>query len=113
MGVFCKTFSRIDDAVAKVEDIFVLSLHGLIALLVMLSVFLRYVFNAPLTWGEELIVALLTWMVFVGAAAAVRSQMHIRIDVMAPVFRMRQFSWLNVVTVLIGLTIIVVMLFGC
>ncbi|MFT3961294.1 TRAP transporter small permease [Propionivibrio sp.] len=113
MGVFCKTFSRIDDAVAKVEDIFVLSLHGLIALLVMLSVFLRYVFNAPLTWGEELIVALLTWMVFVGAAAAVRSQMHIRIDVMAPVFRMAKFNWLNTVTVLVGSVILAAAVYSC
>lgn len=81
--------------------------------MVIVAVALRYVFNNPLTWGEELIVALLTWMVFIGAASATRSQMHIRIDALAPVFRMRQFSWLNVVTVLIGLVIIVVMLFGC
>jgi TRAP-type C4-dicarboxylate transport system permease small subunit len=113
MGAFCKTFRRFDDAVAKVEDLIVLSLHGLIALLVMLSVFLRYLFNAPLTWGEELIVALLTWMVFVGAAAAVRSQMHIRIDVMAPVFRMAGFNWLNTVTVLAGSVILGVALYSC
>ena len=74
---------------------------------------MRYVFNNPLTWGEELIVALLTWMVFLGAAAAVRSQMHIRIDVMAPVFRMPKCIWLNTLTVIIGIVILVMMIWAC
>jgi len=39
--------------------------------------------------------------------------MHIRIDALAPVFRMRQFSWLNTLTVLVGVAIIVIMMFGC
>ena len=74
---------------------------------------LRYVFNDPLTWGEELIVGLFTWMIFVGAAAAVRSQMHIRIDVMAPVFANPKMNWLNTVTLVIGIAIIVTMIWAC
>lgn len=113
MGNFRKLFAALDDAIAAGEEIFIIFLHGSVAGLVILSVVLRYVFNNPLTWGEELIVALFTWMVFIGAAAAVRSQMHIRIDVMAPVFRMPMFRWLNVLTLLIGLVIIVTMIWGC
>jgi TRAP-type transport system small permease protein len=113
MGNFRTQFGRFDDAVAKAEDFLVIFIHGLIASLVMLAVILRYVFNDPLVWGEELIVALLTWMVFLGAAAAVRSQMHIRIDVMAPIFRMARFSWLNTLTVITGIVIIVTMIVGC
>jgi TRAP-type C4-dicarboxylate transport system permease small subunit len=52
-------------------------------------------------------------MVFVGAAAAIRSQMHIRIDVMAPVFRNPRMNWLNTLTLLIGIVIIVTMLWAC
>ena len=89
MRNFRKVFGRVDDALARVEDVLIVVVHGLIATLVFLAVVMRYVFNNPLTWGEELIVALLTWMVFLGSAAAVRSQMHIRIDVMAPVFACR------------------------
>ena len=102
----------IDDAIVKVEDVIVWMLHGLIAAMVMFSVLLRYVFNSPLTWGEELIVAMLTWMVFIGAAAAVRSQMHIRIDALAPIFRMAKFNWLNTVTVLAGAVILVTAISG-
>jgi len=110
---FRRLFGRIDDAIAKVEDLFIIATHGAVAGLVILAVILRYVFNDPLTWGEELIVALFTWMVFVGAAAAIRSQMHIRIDVMAPVFRNPRMNWLNMLTLLIGIVIIVTMLWAC
>ena len=113
MGNFRKILGRVDDAIASVEDIIIIVRHGLIAFLVVLAVVMRYVFNNPLTWGEELIVALLTWMVFLGAAAAVRSQMHIRIDVMAPVFRMPKFIWLNTLTVIVGIVILVTMIWAC
>ena len=113
MGDFRKVFGCVDDAIGKFEDVTIIVIHGLIASLVMLAVIFRYVFNNPITWGEELIVALLTWMVFVGAGAAVRSQMHIRIDVMAPVFRMAKFNWLNTLTVLAGIAILAAMTYGC
>ena len=113
MADFLRNFGRFDDALARVEDVLIVVVHGLIATLVFLAVVMRYVFNNPLTWGEELIVALLTWMVFLGSAAAVRSQMHIRIDVMAPVFRMPKFNWLNTVTVLVGIVILGTMIWAC
>ena len=113
MNKFRKIFGKVDDALAPVEDILITICHGLIAALVVIAVAMRYVFNSPLIWGEELIVALLTWMVFLGAAAAVRSQMHIRIDVMAPVFRMPKFIWLNTLTVIIGIVILVTMIWAC
>lgn len=113
MENFRKTFGAVDDFIARIEDFFIAAIHGMIAIMVMLAVILRYVFNDPLTWGEELIVALLTWMVFLGAAAAVRSQMHIRIDVMAPVFRKPMFAWLNTVTVLCGIVILGVAVWAC
>lgn len=113
MKNFRKILGRIDDAIAATEDIIIIVIHALIAALVVLSVVLRYVFNDPLTWGEELIVALLTWMVFLGAAAAVRSQMHIRIDVVAPVLRMPKFYWLNTLTLVIGIVIILATIWAC
>jgi len=113
VGGFRRLFGRIDDAIGKVEDIFIIVAHGGVAGLVMLAVVLRYVFNDPLTWGEELIVGLFTWMVFVGAAAAIRSHMHIRIDVMAAMLRNPRMNWLNVVTLIIGIVIIVTMVWAC
>nr|MBA2708596.1 TRAP transporter small permease subunit [Gemmatimonadaceae bacterium] len=56
---------------------------------------------------------LFTWMVFIAAAAAVRSHKHIRIDVMATVYANPKVSWLNGLTVLAGVAIIVVMIYAC
>ncbi len=110
MGEFRRLFGRLDDAIGTMEDLFIIGAHGTIASLVLLAVVLRYVFNDPLTWGEELIVGLFTWMVFIGAAAALRSHMHIRIDVIGPVLSNPRMNWLNTLTVLIGLAVIVTML---
>jgi len=103
----------LDDAAARVEDGFVICAHAAISLLVLTAVVLRYVFNDPLTWGEELIVGLLTWMIFIGAAAAVRAHMHIRIDIMARLYRNPKMAWLNTVTLLLGMVIMVTMTWAC
>ena len=104
---------RLDDALARVEDLFIIAAHGIIATLVLLAVILRYGFNSPITWGEEFVVGLFTWMVFVGGAAALRSHMHIRIDVMGGVLAHPRMQWLNLLTLLIGIAIIGAMLWAC
>ena len=110
MAGFRSTLGRVDDTIGAVEDLFIIVAHGAIASLVLLAVVLRYVFNDPLTWGEELIVGLFTWMVFIGAAGAIRSHMHIRIDVIGPILANPRMNWLNTLTVIIGIAIVVTML---
>lgn len=102
-----------DDAASAFEKAFLIFVHGAIFVLVVAGVVLRYVFNDPLTWGEELIVGLFTWMVFIAAAAALRTHMHIRIDVMAPVYANPRMKWLNALTLVIGIAIVLVALYAC
>ena len=113
MQAFRHAIAAADDGVAALENLFLIAVHGAIFVLVVLGVVLRYAFNDPLTWSEEVIVGLFTWMVFIAAAAAVRTHMHIRIDVMAPVYANPRMAWLNAVTVLAGVAIIVVMIYAC
>ena len=113
MGGLRRTLGRVDDLLGAAEDFFIIASHGFIATLVLLAVVMRYVFNDPLTWGEELVVGLFTWMVFIGAAAAIRSHLHIRIDVIGPVLANPRMNWLNTLTVMIGIAIIVTMLAAC
>ncbi len=77
---------RLDDAIGRGEDLFLAGSHGLIAVLIIAAVFFRYVLNDPLTWTEETIVLLFTWMLFVGLASAFRCRMHIRIDALLIAF---------------------------
>lgn len=53
---------------------------GAMTLLVFTSVVLRYVFNNPVTWSEELASLLFAWLTFVGAYVGFRTRSHIRID---------------------------------
>jgi TRAP-type transport system small permease protein len=73
-------FRRLDDGLARLEDLFLMLAMATIATLVGLGVVLRYVFNSPLVWSEEFIITLFVWMLMIGIAAALRSHMHIRID---------------------------------
>lgn len=56
-----------------------ISLSALI-LITFLGVIYRYFLNSPLIWEEEIQLALITWTIYFGAAAAFRSGSHIAID---------------------------------
>lgn len=90
---------RLDDALARGEE-FVLALsQGLIAGLIVLTVFFRYVLNDPLTWTEEVIVTIFAWMLFLGFSSGFRERMHIRIDALLLVLPPRGRAVLGVFAV--------------
>lgn len=55
---------------------------ALMSLLVFLNVILRYVFNSGITWSEELSRFLFVWMVFLGAIAALKDNMHLAVTIL-------------------------------
>lgn len=71
---------RLDAGLARLEDGFLALSHGLIAVLVVAAVFFRYVLADPLTWTEEFIIIVFTWMLFIGFSSGMHRRMHIRID---------------------------------
>jgi len=62
-----------------INGILALILGGM-TLLVFVSVLLRYIFNNPVTWSEELASLLFAWLTFLGAYVGFRSRSHITID---------------------------------
>jgi len=56
----------------------------LAAAVVLLSfqIFLRFVFNTPLTWTEEVDRYLFVWSVYLGTAVAVAKKAHIRVTIL-------------------------------
>lgn len=48
--------------------------------LVFANVFLRYVFNYALSWGDEIITYSLLWLVFLGSGVAARQGAHISME---------------------------------
>lgn len=49
----------------------------LIALLMSVQVFTRYVLHQPLTWSDEIVSLSFTWLCFLGAAVALKYRGHI------------------------------------
>jgi TRAP-type transport system small permease protein len=50
--------------------------------LVSFQIFLRFVFNTPLTWTEEVDRYLFVWVVYLGSAVAVAKKAHIRVTIL-------------------------------
>jgi TRAP-type C4-dicarboxylate transport system permease small subunit len=76
------TLKTIDRRLARLEDLLIMVMMATLAVLLGLGVVLRYVFNNPLTWSEEIVVTFFVWMVMLGVPSALRSKMHIRIDIL-------------------------------
>jgi TRAP-type C4-dicarboxylate transport system permease small subunit len=78
---------------------------GGMTILVFASVTLRYVFNNPVTWSEELASLLFAWVTFVGAYVGFRSRSHISIDTLViflpPAVRHRVARFVDVCVLLL------------
>ena len=69
--------------VDRILDYFVVVLFLVVFCAVLLQVFMRFVFNSPLVWSEELARYLFIWVSLIGWVFAVRSGTHIRISIIA------------------------------
>lgn len=58
------------------------SIFVVLVVITFLGVIMRYVFNDPFVWQEEVQLALFLAMIFLGAGAAFRSGAHVAIDVL-------------------------------
>lgn len=58
----------------------------LIALLMSVQVFTRYVLHYPLTWGDEIVSLAFTWLCFLGAAVALKHRGHIGLNFLVELF---------------------------
>ncbi len=64
----------------KVDDYLgVLALSGIITL-ISVNVFCRFVLKSPITWTEEVSLALFIWLTFIGVSSGVKVNSHLGID---------------------------------
>lgn len=78
-----------------VEGLIILCAAAVVSI-VTIEVVLRYVFSHSLIFTEELARYLMVWIVFLGAALAVRDGSHIKINVLVKHFNHRQRRFLEV-----------------
>lgn len=88
-------------------------LLGAIVLLIFGNVFMRYVMNASLSWGEELTLWLFVWFVWLGVSYAFHTGDHVRITVLRDVLGERARLIADVVISLLVLGFLVVLTIEC
>lgn len=76
-----KAFAWLDRIMRLDEAIASLALFA-VFLIAICNIFMRYLFDSPLAWSEEVLQLLLVWATFLGASALVRSNEHVLIGLL-------------------------------
>ena len=64
------------------EEFLVVPLVGVMAAVIILQVFFRYVLRESLSWSEELARYLMVWVTFVGASIGVKRGSHVGVEML-------------------------------
>ena len=76
-------WERIDEAIARMEQILLVTFLGFMILLAFLQILLRNFLFTGLDWGDSLLRNLVLWVGFVGATLATKEGKHINIDIVS------------------------------
>ena len=91
------------------------SIFLLVTILALTSfqVILRYVFSAPLPWGEEVTTHLLVWITFLGGSIVTRREEHIKVTFFVEYLPQRVLVWLFLVFDILIAGFLIAILVGC
>lgn len=104
-----KTFYRILLRIKKVEILCAVILFGFIVAIIAAQVFVRYAFNKPFPWPEELAALLLIYLTFLTADIVYKEKGHISIDYFVNFLSERQRGIIAILLyVFIGIFFIVI-----
>lgn len=81
----------------------------MLVLITIAAVVMRYVFNAPLQWTEEISGLLMIWIVMIGAVAAERDNQHLTIPLLPDALPHRLGAALNMITSAASIAVLVYM----
>ena len=78
-------------------------------LFVNLNVLMRYIFNNPLQWCEEVVTSLFVWTVFIGSAYAYRKHSHLGVDIIVNLFKGKAKEVITFIVSIIELGILIML----
>lgn len=71
--------------IKNIDDLIGLASLVLVIFIVFINVIARYIFDNPLTWSDELAMALFVWCIFIGSSVCAKYSSHISIDVIVDI----------------------------
>lgn len=94
--------------IGRIEIILAGMAMGIAVIATFLNVICRYCFNHPIYQAEEIATSMFVWLVFIGASACFKEEMHVGIDCLVNLLPVRARRWIKIFTdmslVLINLT---------
>lgn len=81
---------RIDRVIEKAVEYFCIALLAAIIIVCFSNAFMRYLFDRPIVWSEELTRYMSVWLAIVGAAATVRVDGHTALDILQGLIKNRK-----------------------
>ncbi len=73
-------FQRVLDLLNRITRILMIGIILSMSLILLLQIVSRFLVFMPLSWSQELLQYLNIWLVFLGAAVAVKEKAHIKVD---------------------------------
>lgn len=107
---FLRQYSKILDIVEKILRVILIILMGCMTLIVFVQALMRYVFNHPLSWCEELAVYMVVYCVLLGICIATRKESHLQVDFLLSFFSQKTKCLIAAVSSIIA--VVVILLFG-
>ena len=83
LNTLLRPLSRFNDIVEFAGKYLGLTLIGVMTLVILYQVFMRYVLNDPPTWSEEMSRFMMVWMTFLVAPIAYRRGMNVAIETLS------------------------------
>ena len=95
------------------EKVLASVLLAAIVLLISGNVFMRYIMNASLSWGEELTLWLFVWFVWIGVSYAFHTGDHVRITVLRDFLGARARLIVDCIIAVLVLGFLMVLAYEC
>lgn len=113
MGKIASFFSNTSNMMDRKISLFVVILLFLLALLLSVSVFYRYVLNESIYWSSEVARYIMAYVVFLGATMAHKHKEHIRIDMIFAYLSNTNKKNIDIAIALFFIVFWIIVLLGC
>lgn len=82
MGLLLAMLTRCNDAISKAVKAIVVVMVIIMVAAILWQIGMRYFFNSPPSWTEELALLLFSWSMLLMLAVGVREAFHVRMDLL-------------------------------
>ena len=100
---------NLKNIVKNLDAIVTCTTLAICVVLVNANVIMRYFFNNPIKWSEEVVTSLFVWTVFIGSAYAYRNHSHLGVDIVVNFMPDRMKKVVSVIMAILELLVLLML----